>query len=219
MAQNNIGCDFTRGIELPHCHSTGGLFGRGGAEQLFIVKAEWVDENGYGYDQNDLITGVTMFSSQKFKEIELQFETTTVSDKEVYDQKSGAYHFEPTITFLVYRNHALNRKLVLELMNSQQLIALYKDNNGRWFLMGKDNFLRAQVDSISTGKGFADFNGYSISLMGLEKFPAYEIDPSIISSITETNLSEDCCLFRSNSLQYSQLFDLYDYRDCNVSIC
>jgi hypothetical protein len=71
----------------------------------------------------------------------------------------------------------------LLLLNKNRLIAVVKDANGSYWLLGKTRFLHATAGNSGTGTASGDRNGYTFTYTALEPSLAPSVDSSIIAGL------------------------------------
>lgn len=177
MSVNNTGCEvvsgWTYGCDLLQMH---------GVKSLYVLvhsgfPNDEIDATGVYYDSDDKIIATDLPASY-WQSIQLLPETATYDWKEVEDSKTGLIYYDHVINFQVANYNAIARKYFLQLAHPKYA-AVVGDNNGKYFLLGKDYGLRASGNG-NGGKMTNDFGGINITLSGLQKFPPYEIAGSSI---------------------------------------
>ena len=64
-----------------------------------------------------------------------------------------------------------------------QFKAIVLDNNGKYWFLGKDNYVSASAVTGQTGAGLDDGNFYTLTLTDISRELPYEVDPTAIASI------------------------------------
>jgi uncharacterized protein GlcG (DUF336 family) len=63
-----------------------------------------------------------------------------------------------------------------------QIIVL--DQNGKYFLVGEQNFADLTASSASAGKAYGDLNGSKVTLLAKEPSPAREVSSTYFGTLT-----------------------------------
>ena len=66
---------------------------------------------------------------------------------------------------------------------------IVKDNNGNFFLVGKEHGAEVTGGTIVTGGAMGDLSGYTLTFTAMERVPANFIDASSESDLTTVGFS------------------------------
>lgn len=101
---------------------------------------------------------------------------------------NGGTMYTPSVTMVFGKGEAAKANTV-KLMGQSTLVAIVRNNDGKYFLLGGDitanglgNGLELSAGSYSSGTAFTDLNGYTITLSGGENHPAYEVNASAMTA-------------------------------------
>ena len=64
-----------------------------------------------------------------------------------------------------------------------QFKAIVLDNNGKYWFLGKDNYVSATAVTGQTGAGLDDGNFYTLTLTDISRELPYEVDPTAIAAV------------------------------------
>lgn len=64
-----------------------------------------------------------------------------------------------------------------------QFKAIVLDNNGKYWFLGKDNYVSASAVTGQTGAGLDDGNFYTLTLTDISRELPYEVDPTAIAAV------------------------------------
>ena len=64
-----------------------------------------------------------------------------------------------------------------------QFKAIVLDNNGKYWFLGKDNYVSASAVTGQTGAGLDDGNFYTLTLTDISSELPYEVDPTAIAAV------------------------------------
>jgi hypothetical protein len=82
----------------------------------------------------------------------------------------------------------IKRDLIEQLVVSDDIVVIFKDRNGIYWLMGETEGTNVNTWNFGTGSK-SGLNETSLQMTCSERFPIREIDPSFINSITPTLLA------------------------------
>ena len=129
------------------------------------------------------ITGVTEsgYTSGFFYKFAVNRESTMFEDIAELNIPNGTCIYKPTLSAKFSTINEEVRTLFAQLSQAT-VIAIIKDREGKYFLVGKDHGLDMTSGSkVSTGTAATDFKGMEFTLEGLEKEPFIEIDTDAVS--------------------------------------
>ena len=90
--------------------------------------------------------------------------------------------YNSTIVLNFGKMTAAKRLSILPLF-ANELAAIVQDNNGNYWLVGKDVALSASAGDGNTGTAVADANAYTVTLTDASLELPYAVDPSIIEGL------------------------------------
>ena len=65
-----------------------------------------------------------------------------------------------------------------------QIIVICKDNNGKYWGLGFQNFAEGQSMVANSGTAYGDRNGFDIELMAKEPLAPFEVGASVVAGLT-----------------------------------
>ena len=172
--RNYIGCELLNGWKI-NCNSK--LIG--GISELYLIKRTNISNLGYSFDDDEKITFISYINSTKFYKFDIIKEVATYDNKEVEDDRTGLIYWNSEFKFQLAPNHAKARKQLLQMLKTP-LIAVWKDNNGRYWLEGKEKGCIINA-SITMGKLYSDTNAEQLTLTAFENKPMYEVVASAVT--------------------------------------
>lgn len=128
------------------------------------------------------VTSIAMGASQSFYSFEFNRNSAQMDDNATPNADLGSLFYDQTVTFAISRREVSKRNTIALLMN-KDLVAIVKDQNGLYWLLGKENGLRVTELPSSSGKAKGDLNGYTFTLKGEEPEQAYGIDASAVTAV------------------------------------
>ena len=168
-----MACNLSSGFARDCSDSTGGI------EELYLLKRS--DITAYT-EANSEITAITDGGNTWYK-YELKKEVGSVVATMTIDPANGTRFSEGVIAFSINKFKATTiNELKLALLG--QLAVIVKDNNGRYWGMGFQNFAEGQSLVANTGTAYGDRNGVDVEIMAKEPQPPYTVDGSVIAGLT-----------------------------------
>ena len=76
-----------------------------------------------------------------------------------------------------------NRNVENDILAKGRFLIMFKDNNGKYFVLGYTNGMRCSAMENGTGTANADLNGTKFTFTSNEPFPAYEVDSAIVAAM------------------------------------
>jgi len=155
-----------------------GCRGAGGTLRFLIAN---FDDVASITEADGEITAINMDSGTTF----FEFKTTKHSSDfvENYKVSAGSVGFEQVVTMEFSKMEATKRNQVL-LMAQANLIIIVQDKNEKYWYLGAQEGCQLSNGHAGTGKNLGDeLNGYSLELTASERYPAYEVNKSVIDGL------------------------------------
>lgn len=168
-----MACALTQGYSLDCKDSAGGI-----TEVYFIEKgnvSSIVSASG-------VVTGLTKSAGKRFWKYELPKETGSFTHNPTVSTENGTLFFEQNLTIVVNKlSAAINTELKLLAQNI--LIAVVKDNNNKFWMLGKERGLDMSGSTSGSGTAFGDRSGYSLVFVGKEPDQLYEVNSTVAAAL------------------------------------
>lgn len=153
----------------------------GGLQRLWLTDKESVlsvTEN------SGEVTAIALATAALFYEFTFNRNTSSYTEVNTPNIENGSEFNLQTIV-LTHARRSKEKRSVVELLMRKELVGIALDQNGKYWLFGKQNGLL--VTNVEGGSGLTktDLNGYTITLTAEEPYQAPEVSSSIIASITE----------------------------------
>lgn len=168
-------CLLSSGWGLPDCRDN-----TGGVDTIYITN--WSNVTDYALDATEIVTGITMSGSTKFYEFKPNKNSGHFTQNTTTSPENGTVSTEQTITIMTNKNEADKRNLI-KLLAQSEMIAIVKDRNGKYFLLGAEFGLTLTGTSYDSGKLIGDANAWTLTLVGGEKFPANEVSAAAVAAV------------------------------------
>lgn len=167
-----MACVLTTGITKGCRDSIGGI------KTIYVAE---LSRKGSVTQASGVITAWTM-SSGTFWTYNLEVGVASFAQKNTVNRTNGSNYVDQSVTFTIPKQQAtLAQELMLLSKNDLLVIAL--DRNGIYWLLGENNGLAISENSAETGTAFGDFNGYKITLNGMESSFAPQVTSSLMTTL------------------------------------
>ena len=166
-------CALTQGYVLDCKDSLGGM-----TEVLFIAKADVTATT----EASGVITAITKAAGKRFYKYELVKETANFVENINASVENGTVFYQQELTIVLNKLQANTRNEILLLAQSL-LVAIAKDNNGKYWYLGKNNGLDITAGNSGTGTAIGDRSGYTLTFTGKEAALSPEVSSSIIAAL------------------------------------
>lgn len=157
----------------------------GGIKQGSILIARW-EEIGTATITAGVVTALPQTSGTYFYRYKQKKFIAGAATTETHDPVMGTNFLETVLqTYLTKLSGAKN--VELQLLVSKPVVVIYQDNaSDKYFIMGLTNGAEKMGGENGSGTGTAqgDRNGYMIAFTSTEKVYPYEVDASVIASLS-----------------------------------
>jgi len=154
----------------------------GGIKNIYITELANVP-TAPGQNASGFVTSITMAAGKKFFKYALEPRGSN-SLEETIDanpQNSTVAYTQTVNANFVKMQYATQQKLALIVKN--RTLVIVETKAGSYFLCGLENGMEVSGGKAGTGAAMNDFQGYTLTLTGMEKEFANEVDPSIIAAL------------------------------------
>jgi len=168
-----MACALTQGYVLDCKDSLGGI-----TEVLFIAKADVTATT----EASGVITAITKAAGKRFYKYELVKETSSFVENINASVENGSIFYQQELTVILNKLQANTRNEIL-LLAQNLLLAIAKDNNGKYWYLGQTRGLDITAGSGGSGTAMGDRSGYTLTFTGKEPALAPEVSSSIITGL------------------------------------
>lgn len=151
----------------------------GGVEEVLI--ANFADVTAITV-ADDVVSAITMATGATFKKYSFRPQTAEATSTLNKSSENGT-GYVTTDLVLQFHKQDTAKRIEIKSLTAGELRVIYKDNNGKYWLMGQERPVEATAAPGNTGKAFGDFNGYGITLQSNEATHPIEVSGSIIDSL------------------------------------
>ena len=146
----------------------------GGIKEMYILGASGNTISGWTSNATDQITSIS--GSGVFYKFELVKQSSSFSEAISVNTTSQSVTFEPTLTINLPKMNNVLRNLFQNLVSQQNVFAIVKDNNDRWWSFAFQNGGLVTSGTLQTGQLYNDLNGVSaLTILGGEPNATQEI--------------------------------------------
>ena len=151
----------------------------GGIIEVMFANKEDVQEVALS---EDMVNSITMANSKKFVKFQFARNTGSMSSNYTIDPTTGV-KFVTTDLVLVFNRMETSKRVSIKALVQNDLVAIVKDANGKYWYLGYDEALNATAGDGMTGTARADRNGYSVTLQDNSHEMPYEVNSEIIAAL------------------------------------
>lgn len=169
-----MACALTSGYTLDCRDSIGGIV------EIYFIEAGNVSSIT---EASGVVTTITKASGKVFRKYEQDQDTAFFVENLNSNVQNGSLFYQQELTIVCNKMQTATRNELL-LLNKNRLIAVAKDANGAYWLLGKTRFLHATAGNSGSGTASGDRNGYTFTYTALEPSLAPSVDSTIIAGLT-----------------------------------
>lgn len=168
-----MACALTQGYTLDCRDSVGG-----------VVEIYFIEEGNVNSitEASGTVTAITKATGSVFRKYEQDQDTAFFVENLNSNIQNGTQFYQQELT-IVLNKMAVNTRNELLLLNKNRLIAVVKDANGAYWLLGKTRFLYATAGNSGTGTASGDRNGYTFTYTALEPNLAPVVDSATVATL------------------------------------
>ena len=153
----------------------------GGIREIYIANYDDVSAVTLD-DTSNMIKTITMADSAKFKKYAFKKNTSSMTSTLNVDPANGI-NFVQTDLSLVFAKQETVKRMEIAKLSLGELRVIVLDANGKYWFLGKEEFVSATAGTAETGTNRTDGNKYSITLTDYSASYPYEVDPTIVAEL------------------------------------
>jgi len=169
-----MACALTQGYTLDCRDSLGGI-----TEVYFIASSDITSST----EASGVITALVKATGKRFYKYELTKGTSMFTEAVTSNVQNGTLYFTPELTIILNKLQANTRNEIL-LLAQNRLVAVAKDNNGKYWFLGKERALDLTAGTSETGTAEGDRSGYTLTFTGAEPALAPEVNSTVAAALT-----------------------------------
>jgi len=166
-------CALTSGYSLDCKDSSGGI------TEVFFIEESNVTNIATA---SGVVTGLTKAAGKRFWKYELPKETGNFTNNPQVSTENGTLFFEQGLTIVINKLSA-SVNTELKLLAQNVLIAVVKDNNNKFWMLGKERGLDMAASESGSGTAFGDRSGYTLNFTGKEPDQLYEVNSTVAAAL------------------------------------
>ena len=167
-------CALTQNYTLDCKDSLGGI-----TEVYFATAADVTSTT----EASGVITALVKAAGKKFYKYELVKGTSQLVENVNANVQNGTVFYAPELTIVLNKLQANTRNEIL-LLAQNTLVAVAKDNNGKYWYLGKTRGLDLTGGNAGTGTAEGDRSGYTLTFTGAEAALAPEVNSTVAGQLT-----------------------------------
>ena len=153
----------------------------GGVREVYI--ANYGDVTAVTLDEtSNMIKTITMADTAKFKKYAFKKNTSSMTSTLNVDPANGVNFVQTDLTVVFAKQETVKRMEIAKL-SLGELRVIVLDANGKYWFLGKEEFVSATSGTAETGTNRTDGNRYQIVLTDYSSSYPYEVDPTIIADL------------------------------------
>ena len=153
----------------------------GGVREVYI--ANYDDVSAVTLDEtSNMIKTITMADTAKFKKYAFKKNTSSMTSTLNVDPANGI-NFVQTDLSLVFAKQETVKRMEIAKLSLGELRVIVLDANGKYWFLGKEEFVSATAGTAETGTNRQDGNKYTITLTDYSASYPYEVDPTIVAEL------------------------------------
>jgi hypothetical protein len=146
----------------------------GGLKEIYILGASGNTISGWTQNVDGAITAIS--GSGVFYKFELVKQSSSFSEAITVNTTAQSVVFEPTLTINLPKLTQDLRNLFQNLVAQNNIYAIFRDNNDRYWSFAFENGGLVTAGAIQTGTAYSDLNGLSaLTIVGGEPNASQEI--------------------------------------------
>jgi hypothetical protein len=153
----------------------------GGVQEVYITEFTNVPQANITATSG-VITAMTCTSGKKFFTFQLEKENAQYDNNYIPSVENGTLYYESALTFTMKKMSA-SMKNSIKMLAQNRLMIIVKDNNGVYYLMGRERGVDATDIKLTSGKAFGDMSGATMTFTGKEPDFDNQVTSSLITAL------------------------------------
>lgn len=153
----------------------------GGIKQVWItqydnVKSVTID------DETNQISAITLEADAKWYNYQFRKGTGSLTSTLNVDETAGTNYVSNELA-LVFTKMETKKRIEIAALSIGQLVVVVEDSNGKYWFLGKDDYVSASAGTGVTGTAKGDQNAYTLTLATDSESYPYELSDEAIQSV------------------------------------
>lgn len=168
-----MACALTQGYSLDCRDSVGG-----------VVEVYFIEEGNVNSitEASGTVTAITKATDAVFRKYEQDQNTAFFVENLNSSIENGTVYYQQELTIVINKK-SVNMRNELLLLNKNRLIAVVRDANDNYWLLGKTRHLYGTAGSGQSGTVPADRNGFTFTYTAMEPNLAPIVDSSTVATL------------------------------------
>lgn len=154
----------------------------GGIKRVFITQYSDVKSVALDEEQEKIKT-ITLESEKRWYEYQFRKGTGSLTSTLNVDETTGANYVSNELS-LVFTKMETAKRIEIAALSIGQLAVVVEDSNGKYWYLGKDDYVSASAGSGTSGTAKGDQNAYTITLSTDSLSYPYELADEAIAALT-----------------------------------
>lgn len=154
----------------------------GGIKRVFITQYSDVKSVALDEDQQKIKT-ITLESEKRWYEYQFRKGTGSLTSTLNVDETTGANYVTNELS-LVFTKMETAKRIEIAALSIGQVAVVVEDSNGKYWYLGKDDYVSASAGSGTSGTAKGDQNAYTITLSTDSLSYPYELADEAIAALT-----------------------------------
>ncbi len=155
---------------------------QGGLEAIFIANGPTESITETSGVISAITVGGSALAPADFFKFEVPRQTSSLTETVTPSQENGTVTYEQAVTMIFNKMEATKRNQLLLMAEATSMVAIAKDNNGKYWSIGVERGAYLTSSSNTSGTAYADRNGYEMVISGMEAKPSFEVDGAIVEA-------------------------------------
>lgn len=171
-----MSCNITAGFTLDCNDSNGGI------EKIFIANGPVESITEAAGTITAITVGGSALTPSDFFEFEVPRQTSSFTETINVSNENGTVFYDQALTLIFNKMEASKRDQILLLSQNNEMVVVFKDNNGKYFSVGVERGAYMTAGTSVSGVAYGDRNGYELTISGMEEQPSFEVTGSIVEA-------------------------------------
>lgn len=128
------------------------------------------------------ITAASGATDAKFYGYEFARQTGSLTSTITVDEANGVRYYT-NVAALQFSRLEAEKHVEIEALAQGQLVGIFGDANGNYWLCGTDNYMSLSEATAQTGQAYSDLSGYNTSLSQMSAHLPYKIEKATFESL------------------------------------
>jgi hypothetical protein len=169
-----MSCALTQDLNLDCKDSVGGL------KEAYAIELENITSIT---ETAGVVSALAKVAAKQFRRYKLVRETCNAESPITSNPANGSTFSTHTLKLIFNKLQTSVRNEVL-LMAKNRLVFVVLDNNGKYWMLGRENGLDLTTGANSTGTASGDRSGYELDFSGTEREPMIEVSSTVAATLT-----------------------------------